>query len=136
MGHGVHFKSRASWSALDRLYFTVFTDDDEAAEIWHSLGVAEDHISRLGERTTSGQPVQQVHGPCSEIYFDQGPGFLAKPGDDGDRYLEFWNLVFTQYDRRRRLHAGAPHRNIDTGMALNVLPPSCSMRVPTMRAIL
>ena len=106
---------------LDRLYFTVFTDDDEAAEIWHSLGVAEDHISRLGEEDNfwAAGPTGPC-GPCSEIYFDQGPEFSGeKPGDDGDRYLEFWNLVFTQYDRQEDgSMPELPHRNIDTGMGL------------------
>lgn len=106
---------------LDRLYFTVFTEDDEAAEIWESLGVAPDHISRLGEEDNfwAAGPTGPC-GPCSEIYFDQGPEFEGeKPGDDGDRYLEFWNLVFTQYDRQEDGSIPElPHRNIDTGMGL------------------
>lgn len=106
---------------LDRLYFTVFTDDDEAIEIWKSLGVAEDHITRLGEEDNfwAAGPTGPC-GPCSEIYFDQGPEFEGEaPGDDGDRYLEFWNLVFTQFDRQEDGSLPElPHRNIDTGMGL------------------
>lgn len=106
---------------LDRLYFTVFTDDDEAIEIWKSLGVAEDHITRLGEEDNfwAAGPTGPC-GPCSEIYFDQGPDFEGEaPGDDGDRYLEFWNLVFTQFDRQEDGSLPElPHRNIDTGMGL------------------
>ena len=106
---------------LDRLYFTVFTDDDEAIEIWKSLGVAEDHITRLGEEDNfwAAGPTGPC-GPCSEIYFDQGPEFEGDaPGDDGDRYLEFWNLVFTQFDRQEDGSLPElPHRNIDTGMGL------------------
>lgn len=106
---------------LDRLYFTVFTDDDEAIEIWKSLGVAEDHITRLGEEDNfwAAGPTGPC-GPCSEIYFDQGPEFEGEaPGDDGDRYLEFWNLVFTQFDRKEDGSLPElPHRNIDTGMGL------------------
>ena len=106
---------------LDRLYFTVFTDDDEAIEIWKSLGVAEDHITRLGEDDNfwAAGPTGPC-GPCSEIYFDQGPEFEGEaPGDDGDRYLEFWNLVFTQFDRQEDGSLPElPHRNIDTGMGL------------------
>ena len=106
---------------LDRLYFTVFTDDDEAIEIWKSLGVAEDHITRLGEEYNfwAAGPTGPC-GPCSEIYFDQGPEFEGEaPGDDGDRYLEFWNLVFTQFDRQEDGSLPElPHRNIDTGMGL------------------
>ena len=105
----------------DRLYMTVFENDEEAIELWHAQGVAYDHISRLGEEDNfwAAGPTGPC-GPCSEIYFDQGPEFEGeKPGDDGDRYLEFWNLVFTQYDRQEDgSMPELPHRNIDTGMGL------------------
>lgn len=105
----------------DRLYMTVFENDDEAIELWHEQGVAYDHISRLGEEDNfwAAGPTGPC-GPCSEIYFDQGPEFEGEaPGDDGDRYLEFWNLVFTQYDRQEDgSMPDLPHRNIDTGMGL------------------
>ncbi|ERL12734.1 alanine--tRNA ligase [Coriobacteriaceae bacterium BV3Ac1] len=105
----------------DRLYMTVFENDDEAIELWHKQGVAYDHISRLGEEDNfwAAGPTGPC-GPCSEIYFDQGPEFDGEtPGDDGDRYLEFWNLVFTQYDRQEDgSMPDLPHRNIDTGMGL------------------
>ena len=105
----------------DRLYMTVYEDDDEAIELWHDQGIAYDHISRLGEEDNfwAAGPTGPC-GPCSEIYFDQGPEFDGeKPGDDGDRYLEFWNLVFTQYDRQEDgSMPDLPHRNIDTGMGL------------------
>ena len=78
----------------DKLYFTVFEDDDETIEIWKSLGVAEDHISRLGEDDNFWRagPTGPC-GPCSEIYFDQGPEVGCgspdcKPGCDCDRFLE------------------------------------------------
>ena len=105
----------------DRLYMTVFEDDDEAIELWHSHGVPYDHISRLGadDNFWAAGPTGPC-GPCSEIYFDQGPEYEGEaPGDDGDRYLEFWNLVFTQYDRQEDgSMPDLPHRNIDTGMGL------------------
>ena len=105
----------------DRLYMTVFEDDDEAIELWHAQGVPYDHISRLGAEDNfwAAGPTGPC-GPCSEVYFDQGPAFEGeKPGDDGDRYLEFWNLVFTQYDRQEDgSMPDLPHRNIDTGMGL------------------
>ncbi|MGI6755674.1 MAG: alanine--tRNA ligase [Atopobiaceae bacterium] len=105
----------------ERLYMTVFEDDDEAIELWHEQGVAYDHISRLGAEDNfwAAGPTGPC-GPCSEIYFDQGPAFEGeKPGDDGDRFLEFWNLVFTQYDRQEDGSLpDLPHRNIDTGMGL------------------
>ncbi|MBR3385807.1 MAG: alanine--tRNA ligase [Atopobiaceae bacterium] len=106
---------------VDRLYMTVFENDDEAIELWHAQGVAYDHISRLGEDDNfwAAGPTGPC-GPCSEIYFDQGPEFEGEaPGDDGDRFLEFWNLVFTQYDRQEDgSMPELPHRNIDTGMGL------------------
>ncbi|OFK24839.1 alanine--tRNA ligase [Olsenella sp. HMSC062G07] len=105
----------------DRLYMTVFEDDEEAIDLWRAQGVAPDHISRLGEEDNfwAAGPTGPC-GPCSEIYFDQGPEFEGeRPGDDGDRFLEFWNLVFTQYDRQEDgSMPELPHRNIDTGMGL------------------
>ena len=110
---------------VDRLYFTVFTDDDETHDVWRSLGVAEDHISRLGEEDNfwAAGPTGPC-GPCSEIYYDQGPEVGCgkpdcKPGCDCDRFLEFWNLVFTQFDRQEDgSMPELPHRNLDTGMGL------------------
>jgi alanyl-tRNA synthetase len=110
---------------LEKLYFTIFEDDDDAHDIWRAIGVAEDHISRLGadDNFWAAGPTGPC-GPCSEIYFDQGPAVGCgspdcKPGCDCDRYLEFWNLVFTQYDRQEDGSLPElPHRNIDTGMGL------------------
>ncbi len=110
---------------MDRLYFTVFTDDDEAAELWQKYGAKASHITRLGEDDNfwAAGPTGPC-GPCSEIYFDQGEEFGCgspdcAPGCDCDRYLEFWNLVFTQYDRQEDgSMPELPHRNIDTGMGL------------------
>ena len=110
----------------ERLYMTVFEDDDEAIELWHKQGVPYDHISRLGadDNFWAAGPTGPC-GPCSEIYFDQGEEFgcggeHCGPGcDDCDRFLEFWNLVFTQYDRQEDGSLPElPHRNIDTGMGL------------------
>lgn len=110
---------------VDRLYFTVFTDDDEAAQIWQKYGVEASHITRLGEDDNfwAAGPTGPC-GPCSEIYFDQGEEYGCgrpdcAPGCDCDRFLEFWNLVFTQYDRQEDgSMPELPHRNIDTGMGL------------------
>ncbi|NPD32145.1 alanine--tRNA ligase [Eggerthellaceae bacterium zg-997] len=105
----------------ERLYFTVYLDDDETIEIWKSLGVPEDHITRLGEEDNFWRagPTGPC-GPCSEIYYDQGPEFEGeKPGDDGDRFLEYWNCVFTQFDGQEDgTLAPLPTKNIDTGMGL------------------
>ncbi len=109
----------------EKLYFTVFQDDDETIEIWKSLGVPEDHISRLGEDDNFWRagPTGPC-GPCSEIYYDQGPEFGCgdpdcAPGCDCDRFLEYWNCVFTQYDGQEDGSlAPLPTNNIDTGMGL------------------
>ena len=110
---------------VERLYFTIFTDDDETHDVWRSLGVPEDHISRLGEDDNfwAAGPTGPC-GPCSEIYFDQGEDVGCgkpdcAPGCDCDRFLEFWNLVFTQFDRQEDGSLPElPHRNLDTGMGL------------------
>lgn len=109
----------------ERLYFTVFEDDDETIEIWKNLGVPEDHISRLGEDDNFWRagPTGPC-GPCSEIYYDQGPEFGCgspdcAPGCDCDRFLEYWNCVFTQYDGQEDgTLEPLPKKNIDTGMGL------------------
>ena len=109
----------------ERLYFTVFLDDDETIEIWKKLGVPDDHISRLGEEDNFWRagPTGPC-GPCSEIYFDQGEEFGCgspdcAPGCDCDRFLEYWNLVFTQYDGQEDgSFVPLPKKNIDTGMGL------------------
>ena len=110
---------------LDKLYFTVYTEDDEGFDIWREIGVPADHISRLGadDNFWAAGPTGPC-GPCSEIYYDQGPEVGCgrpdcHPGCDCDRFLEFWNLVFTQYDRQEDgTLLDLPHRNIDTGMGL------------------
>lgn len=110
---------------MDRLYFTVFEDDDETIEIWKSLGVDESHITRLGEDDNFWRagPTGPC-GPCSELYFDQGEHVGCgspdcAPGCDCDRFLEYWNCVFTQYDGQEDgTLAPLPKKNIDTGMGL------------------
>ncbi len=109
----------------EKLYFTVFENDDETIEIWKKLGVPEDHISRLGEEDNFWRagPTGPC-GPCSELYYDQGPEVGCgspdcAPGCDCDRFLEYWNCVFTQYDGQEDgTLAPLPKKNIDTGMGL------------------
>ncbi|AEB07110.1 alanyl-tRNA synthetase [Coriobacterium glomerans PW2] len=111
--------------APHRLHFTIFDEDEEAHEIWRALGVSEDHISRLGAEDNfwAAGPTGPC-GPCSEIYYDQGEAFgcgspTCAPGCECDRYLEFWNLVFTRYDRQADgSMPELPHRNLDTGMGI------------------
>ncbi|MDR3314899.1 MAG: alanine--tRNA ligase, partial [Coriobacteriales bacterium] len=109
----------------ERIYYTVYLDDDETIEIWKSLGVPESHITRLGEADNFwvAGPTGPC-GPCSELYYDQGPAFGCDkpdcaPGCDCDRYLEYWNCVFTQFDRQEDGSlVPLPKKNIDTGMGL------------------
>ena len=110
---------------VEKLYFTVFEDDDETIEIWKSLGIPESHISRLGEDDNFWRagPTGPC-GPCSELYYDQGPEFGCgkpdcAPGCDCDRFLEYWNCVFTQFDGQEDgTLAPLPTKNIDTGLGL------------------
>jgi alanyl-tRNA synthetase len=113
----------------DRMWITVYRDDDEAAEIWHrDVGVPSDRIIRMGEEDNfwAAGPLGPC-GPCSELLYDQGPEFSCgspdcAPGCSCDRYLEIWNLVFMQYERREDGSlVPLPKRNIDTGMGLERL---------------
>ena len=110
---------------FERLYMTVFESDDETIEIWKNLGVDPSHITKLGEEDNFWRagPTGPC-GPCSEIYYDQGPEVgcgrpECAPGCDCDRFLEYWNLVFTQYDGQEDGSLPPlPNKNIDTGMGL------------------
>lgn len=110
---------------LEKLYFTVFEDDEETIEIWKSLGIDPSHISKLGEEDNFWRagPTGPC-GPCSELYYDQGPEVGCgrpdcAPGCDCDRFLEYWNCVFTQYDAQEDgTLVPLPKKNIDTGMGL------------------
>ncbi len=108
----------------EKLWVTIYKDDKESKEIWKKVGIPEDRIIPLGEEDnfwTMG-PVGPC-GPCSEIYYDRGAKTPEEekqlPGDEGERFLEFWNLVFTQYDRQPDGSLKPlPRKNIDTGMGL------------------
>ena len=109
----------------ERLYVTVFQDDDEAFNIWkNDVGVREDRILRMGEKDNFWSMGDTGPcGPCSEILIDQGPEFSCgpdcKPGCDCDRYLELWNLVFMQFNRDAQgVMTPLPKPSIDTGMGL------------------
>lgn len=112
----------------DRMYVTIYNDDDEAFDIWHKdVGLPKDRIIRFGEEENFWfmGPVGPC-GPDSEILYDQGPSFSCGPdcvpGCDCDRYLEIWNHVFTQYDRQEDGSlVSLPRKNIDTGMGLERL---------------
>ena len=114
---------------VDRLHVSVYEDDDEAEKIWHEeIGVPMDHIVRMGKEDNFWEAgTDGPCGPCSEIYFDRGEKYgCGKPdckvGCDCDRFMEFWNLVFTQFERHEDgTYTPLAQKNIDTGMGLERL---------------
>jgi len=110
----------------DRLYVSVYEDDDEAEKIWHEQeGLPLDRIFRMGKDDNFWEAgIDGPCGPCSEIYYDRGEEYgCGKPdctvGCDCDRYMEFWNLVFTQFERHEDgTYTELKQKNIDTGMGL------------------
>ena len=122
---GWEFLTKTVGLEKDRMWVTVFRDDDEADLLWKKIGVSPSRIVRCGEKDNFWQMGDTGPcGPCSELHFDQGP---SVPGDDrpngeGDRVIEIWNLVFMQYNRDAAgtLHP-LPKPSIDTGMGLERL---------------
>jgi alanyl-tRNA synthetase len=122
---GWEFLTQTVGLAKDRMWVTIFRDDDEADELWKKVGVPASRIVRCGEKDNFWQMGDTGPcGPCSELHFDQGP---SVPGDDrpngeGDRVIEIWNLVFMQFNRDAAgtLHP-LPKPSIDTGMGLERL---------------
>ena len=136
---GDYFKTEAihwSWEFLtkvleipeDRLYPSVYLEDDEAFDIWNKeIGVAKDRIFRFGKEDNFWEHGAGPCGPCSEIYFDRGEKYgCGKPGCtvgcECDRYIEIWNNVFTQFENDGEGHyTELKQKNIDTGMGLERL---------------
>ncbi|MGV6859668.1 MAG: alanine--tRNA ligase [bacterium] len=136
---GDYFKQEAiayAWEFLtgtlglpeDRLWVTVYEDDDEAADIWLTqIGVSESRFSRIGAKDNFWSMGDTGPcGPCTEIFYDHGEdvpgGPPGTPEEDGDRYIEIWNLVFMQYDRDSSGEMKPlPHPSVDTGMGLERL---------------
>lgn len=131
---GWEYLTSPQWLGLpaEKLYVTVYATDDEAYDIWHKdIGVAADHIIRIGDN--KGAPYASDNfwamgdtgpcGPCTEIFYDHGEqywgGLPGSPEEDGDRYIEVWNIVFMQFNR---LADGTmeklPKPSVDTGMGL------------------
>ncbi|OUQ59250.1 alanine--tRNA ligase [Tyzzerella sp. An114] len=109
----------------DKLYVTVYKDDDEAAKIWHEVvGVPKDRIFYMGKEDNFWEHGTGPCGPCSEIYYDRGEEYGCGKegctvGCDCDRYMEFWNLVFTQFNAEEDgTYSELEQKNIDTGMGL------------------
>ena len=129
------FLTSDEWMAIPkhRLHISVYEEDDEAYDIWtKKVGIAPDHMVRLGKEDNFWEHGSGPCGPCSEIYFDRGPEYgCGKPtcgvGCDCDRYMEIWNLVFSQFDADGKGHYERLARpNIDTGMGLERL--ACVMQ--------
>ena len=136
---GDYFKTEAihwSWEFLtevvgldpDRLYPSIYTDDDEAFEIWNKeIGIAPERIFRFGKEDNFWEHGAGPCGPCSEIYYDRGEKYgCGKPdctvGCECDRYMEIWNNVFTQFDNDGKgNYTELVQKNIDTGMGLERL---------------
>ena len=115
---------------VDKLWVTIYQDDDEAFDIWtKEVGVAPGALYEWGKRIISGHGSGPC-GPCSEIYFDRGEKYgCGKPGCgvgcECDRYVEFWNVVFSQFGSDGRKLPADGTSNIDTGMGLGAWPALC-----------
>ena len=128
------FLTDPKWVGLekDRLYPSVYQEDDEAFNIWRDeVGIPEDRIYRMGKDDNFWEHGSGPCGPCSEVYYDRGEEFGCgspdcKPGCDCDRYMEVWNNVFTQFDNDGEGHyTELAQKNIDTGMGLERLAVIC-----------
>src|SRR6187455_2771165 len=109
----------------ERLWVTVFEDDDGAADIWlQDIGIERKRFTRMGaESNFWAMGETGPCGPCSEVFYDHGPGIPGgppgSPDEDGDRFVEIWNLVFMQFDRSAgEIVSELPKKSIDTGMGL------------------
>ena len=140
---GDYFKHEAiawSWEFLtevvglepDRLYPSIYLDDDDAFDIWNKeVGIPAERIFRFGKEDNFWEHGSGPCGPCSEIYYDRGPEYgCGKPGCtvgcDCDRYIEIWNNVFSQFDNDGQGHyTELKQKNIDTGMGLERLACVC-----------
>ena len=122
---GWEFLTSVVGLSKDRMWITIFREDDEADRLWRKIGVSPSRIVRCGEKDNFWQMADTGPcGPCSELHFDQGPSVPgdATPNGEGDRVIEIWNLVFMQFNRES---AGTlnplPKPSIDTGMGLERL---------------
>ena len=144
---GLEFLTEHLGFPLDKLWATVYLDDEEAIGIWKSIGMNPDHIVRLGKEDNFWEIGLGPCGPDSEIFYDRGEDFGCgkpdcKPGCDCDRFIEIWNHVFTQFSKEEDgSYSNLAHPNIDTGMGLERM--ACVMQetdsifdVDTIRYIL
>jgi len=122
------FMTRVMEIPAERLYVSIYEEDDEAFRIWNEkIGLAPERIFRMGKDDNFWEHGLGPCGPCSEIYYDRGEKYgCGKPGCtvgcDCDRYIEVWNLVFTQFNKEEDgSYSNLPRPNIDTGMGLERL---------------
>jgi alanyl-tRNA synthetase len=128
IGFGWDFLTRELGLPADKLWVTVYEEDDEAADIWlKEIGVSAERFSRCGVKDNFWSMGDTGPcGPCSEIFYDHGPGVPGgppgSPDEDGDRYIEIWNLVFMQFNRAADGQmTPLPKPSVDTGMGLERL---------------
>ncbi|HHX37124.1 MAG TPA: alanine--tRNA ligase [Clostridiaceae bacterium] len=133
---------------VDRLWVTIYEDDDEAFDIWHNVvGLPAERIKRFGKEDNFWEHGTGPCGPCSELFYDRGEAYGCDDPNCGvgcecDRYIEYWNLVFTQFDRLEDgTYVPLEHKNIDTGAGLERI--ACIMQgvdnlfeTDTVRAVL
>jgi alanyl-tRNA synthetase len=123
--YGWDYLTKTVGLSKDRLWVTVFREDDEAFTLWEKIGVPASRIMKFGEKDNFWQMADTGPcGPCSEIHYDQGPSVPgdAVPNGEGDRVIEIWNLVFMQFDRDAKGTLNPlPKPSIDTGMGLERL---------------
>ena len=147
IGWGVEFLTEHLGFPMDKLWATVYLDDEEAIKIWEDNGMDPSHIVRLGKEDNFWEIGLGPCGPDSEIFYDRGEEFGCgkpdcKPGCDCDRFMEIWNHVFTQFSKEEDgSYSNLAHPNIDTGMGLERM--ACVMQdtlsifdVDTIRYIL
>jgi len=147
IGWGVEFLTKHLGFPMEKLWATVYLDDEEAIKIWEANGMDPSHIVRLGKEDNFWEIGLGPCGPDSEIFYDRGEEFGCgkpdcKPGCDCDRFMEIWNHVFTQFSKEEDgSYSNLAHPNIDTGMGLERM--ACVMQdtlsifdVDTIRYIL
>ncbi|MDD4201014.1 MAG: alanine--tRNA ligase [Eubacteriales bacterium] len=130
---GWEFSTKVLKLPEDKLWITIYEDDEEAHDLWHDMiGLPEERIVRLGKKDNFWEIGTGPCGPCSELHFDRGEKYGCgspdcKPGCECDRYVEYWNLVFTQFNKEEDgSYTNLPHPNIDTGLGLERL--ACIMQ--------
>ena len=128
-----------NWDNPSKLLVTVYSEDEEAARLWQKIaGLNDARIIRISTSDNFWQMGDTGPcGPCSEIFYDHGPsvagGPPGSPEEDGDRFIEIWNLVFMQYEQWKTVNAKPADTSIDTGMGLERITAVLQENLPIMR---